>query len=329
MGKDYYSILGVSRDATPQQLKSAYRKLAMKWHPDKNHDNQAEAQAKFQEISEAYDVLSDPKKKQIYDQFGEDGLKGGAPGAGPGGYSFNSGNAEEIFRSFFGANLEDLFGGLGGMGGGRRSRAGGMGGMPGGMGGMGGMPGGFSFSFGGGEPQRPSKTEEYRVPVNCTLEQLFTGVTKKLKVTKSVNGSDVTKTYEIAIKPGWKEGTKITYEGEGNQYNGQLPGDLVFEIKEKRHDIFKREKDNLIVEKTISLKKALTGFTLVQQGIDGRPIQLQINDVITPNSERRISGQGMPMKNGMRGDLIIKFNVVFPRILSQDSKNLIARALPE
>ena len=97
MGKNYYDILGVSKDADAATLKRAYRKLAMKWHPDKNKDNVEQAQAKFQEISEAYDVLSDPEKRKIYDQFGEEGLKGGAGGSGgfPGGYSFNAGNAEE------------------------------------------------------------------------------------------------------------------------------------------------------------------------------------------------------------------------------------------
>jgi DnaJ-class molecular chaperone len=135
MGRDYYAILGVPRDADAAALKKAYRKLAMKWHPDKNPDNVAQAQAKFQEISEAYDVLSDDEKRRVYDQFGEDGLKAGS-GGGPGGYSFRSGNADEIFRRFFGdaGSFDSFFS---------------MGDMPG-MGGS--MPGGFRFSFGGAPP---------------------------------------------------------------------------------------------------------------------------------------------------------------------------------
>ncbi|KAH0788437.1 dnaJ subfamily B member 4 [Histomonas meleagridis] len=316
MGKDYYSILGVSRDATPDQLKRAYRKLAMKWHPDKNPNNQAEAQAKFEEISEAYDVLSDPKKRQIYDQFGEDGLKGGG---GPGGYSFNAGNAEEIFKTFFGDSgnpFGDVFGDIFGMGGhsagGHRTK----------------MPGGFSFSF-GGEPPPPRKPEPMVINVMCTLEQLFTGTVKKLKVTRTINGRDSEKIFEINVQPGWKEGTKITYPDDGNQYPGQEPQDIVFIIKERKHDIFTRNKDDLIINQTISLRKALTGFTLNLFGIDGARIPLQIRDVVSPGSERRIPGQGMPKKGGGRGDLIVRFKVEFPSILSQDSKDLINRALPQ
>lgn len=309
MGKDYYSILGVSRDATPQQLKSAYRKLAMKWHPDKNPDNQAEAQAKFQEVSEAYDVLSDPKKKQIYDQFGEDGLKGAGSGFPGGGYSFNAGNAEEIFRNLFGGD-GDIFSNIFGSG----------------M--SGGMPG-FSFNFGGGRPQRPRKTEPMVIPLNCSLEELFTGTTKKLRVTRNIKGYDNAKVFEINVRPGWKEGTKITYDNEGNQNPGTEQGDLVFEIREKPHAVFKREKDNLIIERTISLKKALTGFRFEQVSIDGKTINLDIREVIAPGAQRLISGFGMPKRGGSRGDLIVRFKVEFPRTLSEDSKILLQRALPE
>jgi len=101
MGKDYYSLLGVSKDADDNAIKKAYRKQAMKWHPDKNQNNKAEAEARFKEASEAYEVLSDPQKREIYDRYGEEGLKNGI-GAGPSGTSFNftPSSADEIFRSF-------------------------------------------------------------------------------------------------------------------------------------------------------------------------------------------------------------------------------------
>jgi curved DNA-binding protein CbpA len=131
-GKDFYDILGLSRGANESEIKKAYRKLAMKWHPDKNQDNKDFAEKKFKAVSEAYEVLSDPKKKDLYDQFGEDGLKEGFGGGG----GFNASNAEDIFAQFFGGGMGGggPFGGMGGMPGG------GFGGMPGGMGGM---PGGF------------------------------------------------------------------------------------------------------------------------------------------------------------------------------------------
>ncbi|OHT10235.1 DnaJ subfamily B member 4 [Tritrichomonas foetus] len=334
MGKDYYAILGVPRDADAAALKKAYRKLAMKWHPDKNPNNQEEAQAKFQEISEAYDVLNDPKKRQIYDQLGEEGLKGGAGAGGPGGsYTFTQGNAEEIFKTFFG---NDSF-----FGGGSADSFFGGGGSPFGSffssssnGPFGGhtrstrMPGGFSFNF-GGDPPPPEAPEPLVLNISCTLEQLFTGTTKKLKVTRNMNGRNEENILTLDIKPGWKDGTKITFPGEGDHRPGLPPQDVVFIIKERAHDIFKREKDDLVVEHTITLRQSLCGFTMYQNGIDGKEQKLTVTDVVAPGSERRISGQGMPKKGGGRGDLIFRFKVQFPGSLTGDQKDLIKRALPK
>lgn len=334
MGKDYYAILGVPRDADANALKKAYRKLAMKWHPDKNPNNQEEAQAKFQEISEAYDVLNDPEKRKIYDQFGEEGLKAGGGGAGGpgGGYTFTRGNAEDIFRTFFGSGgFGDMFGGFSGF-----SHFDGMDGMDG-MGGFGGMggggrrrarggPGGFNFTFGGEPP--PQAPEAVRIPVSCTLEQLFTGCTKKLKITRNVLGRDEEQIIALDIKPGWKEGTKITYEGQGDQVAGRPPQDLVFVIKEKPHPVFTREGDNLVINAKIKLRQALTGFVLKQAGIDGREVALNVRDVVQPGTERRIAGAGMPRKQGGRGDMIVRFKIEFPSSLSESQKATLNSCLP-
>ena len=408
MGKDFYGILGVSRNADEKELKKAYRKLAMKWHPDKNPDNQQEAQAKFQEISEAYDVLSDPEKRKIYDQFGEEGLKvGGNPNnfrqqAGPSGgprtqyYSFNQADAEELFKHFFGNGFgfsmgddDDDFGSMFGnqrRGGPSFTRftTGGNGGpgfqqfTSGGprfqqftSGGadprfqqfnMGGDPRFQQFTSGtpGGDPrfqgkahhtghsfqnqgdpfanihvtrELPKQKKKQTLPplvieVPCTLEQLYSGTTKKLKVTRTVNGQQQEKIIQLDIKPGWKEGTKLTYDGEGDIKPGYKPQDLVFVIKEKKHDYFKREKDDLIYEDVISLKQALTGVTINTRGVDGRMLTLNVNDVIQPGTEKRLVGEGMPKKGGGRGDLIFRFNISFPTYLSQEQKNAMNRYLP-
>ena len=330
MGKNYYDILGVSKDADAATLKRAYRKLAMKWHPDKNKDNVEQAQAKFQEISEAYDVLSDPEKRKIYDQFGEEGLKGGAGGSGgfPGGYSFNAGNAEDIFRDIFGA--DSPFGNIfGGMGGGNDGSFSFNFGGPGGMGGMGGMPGGMG-GMGGRRSRAPRKPEPLMIEVPLTLEQLYTGCTKKMKITRNVCGRDENKILQLDIKPGWREGTKLTFDGEGDQPQGGLAQDVIFVIKQKPHDLYKREKDDLITEEIISLKQALCGFTLNRRGIDGENIKLDVNDVIRPGLEKRVPGKGMPnSKTGRRGDLVFRFNIAFPSGLSSQQKETLRRVLPE
>lgn len=307
MGKDYYSILGVPKTVDAKELKNAYRKLAMKWHPDKNPDNVEEAQKKFQEISEAYDVLSDDEKRKIYDQFGEEGLKGN----GGGGYTFNYGSAQDLFSHIFGGGFD------------------GMGDIFGGMGGMGGMGGAFGGMRG---PRRsaPRKPDPAVIPVNCTLEQLYTGCTKKLKLTRSINGRPSEKIFEIQVNPGWKEGTKLTFDNEGDQLPGQLPQDVQFVIKEKPHDVWKREGDDLVTSEIISLKQALCGFTITRPGIDGQPVVLKCDHIISPGADQRVSGAGMPKKrNAGRGDAIFKFHIAFPPSLSEQQKENIAANLPD
>lgn len=301
MGKDYYKILEVSRDADEATIKKSYRKLAMKWHPDKNIDNQQVAQAKFQEISEAYDVLSDPQKRKTYDQFGEDGLKNGG---------FNFGSAQDIFAQFFGGS----FGGFGGF----EDFGGGFGGMGGGFGGMGGMG-----------SRRQKAPEPLEVSVNCTLEQLFTGCVKKLKINRTINGKEDPKIFEINVKPGWKSGTTITFEKEGDQQYNRPAQDIKFIIQEKPHDFLKRVGDDLIVEEIITLKEALCGIKITKQGLDGNPVILEVHDVIAPNQDRRVKGAGMPNKYGQRGDMIFKFKISFPSQLTPQQVQILSTVLPE
>ncbi|KAF9593896.1 hypothetical protein IFM89_025932 [Coptis chinensis] len=350
MGVDYYKILGVDRNAKDDDLKKAYRKLAMKWHPDKNPNNKKEAEAKFKQISEAYDVLSDGQKRAVYDQYGEEGLKGvPPPGTGysgtPDGYSagggggssfrFNPRNPDDIFSEFFGF-ASPSFSGMG------------MGGGGGGMGGSSGFPRGIfsgvgaeeilaQMRGGGGEASsgnvmRKAAPIERNLP--CSLEDLYKGTTRKMKISRDVLDSSgrptpVEEILTIEIRPGWKKGTKITFPEKGNEQRGVISSDLVFIIDEKPHGIFKRDGNDLIVMQKISLVEALTGYTAQLTTLDGRSLTITVNSIINPSYEEIVRGEGMPIPKepSKRGNLRIKFNIKFPSRLTSEQKTGIKRLL--
>jgi len=262
MGKDYYKILGVEKSASDEEIKKAYRKMALKYHPDKNKSPGAEE--KFKEIAEAYDVLSDPKKRKMFDQFGEDGLKGGGTSGGPsdGTYTYTfQGDPKEMFRMFFGDGNgmdDDPFGGmLGGMFGSR--------GMNGGLSkmffsttGMGGPEqmdidddnfGGFSKRRVGSFRQRGKKRQDPTITrdLPVSLEDVLHGTAKRMKVTRKVLSDDgqslssEEKILTIDVRPGWKAGTRITFAREGDQVPGSVPADIVFVVSDKPHPQFQRD----------------------------------------------------------------------------------------
>lgn len=322
MGKDFYKILEISRDADSDTIRRAYKKQAMKWHPDKNPNNIEEAQARFQEIAEAYEVLSDPEKKQLYDLYGEEGLAaGGNPNSSHSsnysrGYSFNPNHAEQIFRTFFGGGNR----GFGGMFGG-------------------GVFDNFFddddgfFSFGSRrEYNRPRsrRMDPAVYSVKLTLEQLFTGVKKEIKIKRTINGVRNKCYLELDVAPGTVNGTKYTYQGEGDQEPGYEPQDVVIIIEEIPHPIFKREKNNLVYYLTISLKQSICGIALKIKGVDGTKIPLVINSYIPDQETRVIQGQGMPDRRGGRGDLYVVFKVQYPQTpLSDEAREMIEQILPD
>ncbi|KAG6396536.1 hypothetical protein SASPL_142687 [Salvia splendens] len=311
MGVDYYNILKVSRNATEEDLKKSYKRLAMKWHPDKNAVNTKEAEAKFKQISEAYDVLSDSQKRKIYDLYGEEGLKSGlypppsskdmdsGYGGGGAGFKFSPRDAEDIFEEFFG-----------GMDGGRSGGGGG---------------------GGGGELKKAAVMES---KLACSLEDLYKGSKRKMKISRIVlDGSGKPATVEevlsIHIKPGWKKGTKITFPEKGNHEAGAAPGDLIFIVDEKPHQVFKRDGNDLIINQKISLLDALTGKTLKISTLDGRDLTVTVSDIVKPGYEMMIQNEGMPISKepGKHGDLRIKFDIKFPSRLTSDQKSDLRRVL--
>ncbi|CAL5429125.1 unnamed protein product [Camellia sinensis] len=329
MEVDYYNILEVNKNATEEDLKKSYRKLAMKWHPDKNPNNKKQAEAKFKQISEAYDVLSDPQKRAIYDQYGENGLKDMPPpgSSGSSGFpnGFNPRNAEDIFAEFFGSSPF----GFGSAGVGRSTRfqsdGGGM------FGGFGGSENVFRTYSDGCAPKKPPPIES-KLP--CSLEELYNGSTRKMKISRKAmdaNGWLVPETeiLTIDVKPGWKKGTKITFPDKGNEQPNQLPADLVFVIDEKPHSIYTRDSNDLIMNHRVTLAEALAGTAVNLTTLDGRNLSIPVTDIVSPGYELVIAREGMPITRepGNRGDLRIKFEVKFPTKLTPEQRSGLRGAL--
>ena len=354
MGKDYYKILGISKSATDDEIKKAYRKLALKYHPDKNRS--AGAEETFKEIAEAYEVLSDSKKRDVYDKYGEEGLKGGAGSAGSGGvgstYTFH-GDPKATFAQFFGSaspfqTFFEFGGPIGnrvfsfhdddmdiddplGLGIGQHQR----------QGGQGGAFRSHSFNFvgpnsgrGGGKDRAQDPAIEHDLYIS--LEKILRGCTKKMRILRRVVQPDGTtkkedKVLTINVKPGWKAGTKITFQKEGDQGRGKVPADIVFIIRDEPHPLFRREGSDLRYSCKISLKQALCGAVLEVPTLTGEKIHLNMSrDIIKPNMVQRIQGHGLPFPKepSRKGDLLVSFDIHFPETLTQSAKDILFDTLP-
>ncbi|XP_007559310.1 PREDICTED: dnaJ homolog subfamily B member 5 [Poecilia mexicana] len=368
MGKDYYKTLGIPKGSNEDEIKKAYRRMALRFHPDKNTDPNAEE--KFKEIAEAYEVLSDPKKRAIYDQLGEEGLKtggnssSGAPGSSTHHYTFH-GDPHATFASFFGgSNPFDMFFGSSRS----HSRSNG---FPfhndhsngteqdtemdeddpfAHFGRQFGFPGGMNNGFPGEGRRRRGPTPSERLGTNrkhqdapvvhelkVSLEEIFHGCTKRMKITRrrlnpdgrSMRTED--KILNIVIKKGWKEGTKITFPKEGDETPENIPADIVFVLKDKGHAHFKRDGSNIIYNCKITLKEALCGCTVSIPTLENRVISLPCHDIIKPGTLKRVRGEGLPFpKNpSQRGDLIVEFSVRFPDRIPPQSREIIRQHLPQ
>jgi len=344
---NYYEVLGVSRSASEEEIKKAYKKLALKWHPDRcKPDKKEEAEEKFKVINEAFAVLSDPEKKKMYDLGGEEGVRaheqgggaGGFPGGGsfPGGAQFHfSGNGggpgidpRDIFKAFFGT--DDINQAEGGMGGMPSMPFGGMPGMS-----FGGMPGGMGgASFGGMPKQRQqqqspgiqAKGQPVFHPLNVTLEDLYSGCTKKVRITVTKRGQKVSSDKSISIRQGLKDGSKFTFEKEGDEQPGIVPGDIVFTLTTRPHDTYERRGDDLMTTVPVTLLDAMEGVRTSVTTLDGRSLPIESHS-LTPETEIVIPQEGMYSgKTKRRGNLIVKFLIQFPSTppLNQSQRDQIA-----
>ena len=355
--RDYYEVLGVDKSASADEIKKAYRKLAVKYHPDKNPGDK-EAEEKFKEAAEAYSILSDADKKARYDQFGHAGVDGAAPD-----FSGGFGNLNDILNDLFGGAFGGGFGGFSGFGGG----------------------------FGGGQrQQRTYRGRDIRVRVKLTLEEIAKGVEKEISIEKSVpcpecggkgakNSSDIktcsackgtgqvqrvvnsflgqTVTYstcqqcggegkvitnpcrscggtglvrkretiKVKIPAGVEAGMQLTIQGEGHAAkNNGINGDLLVVIEEQEHPEFKREGNNLYYTKIISMPDAILGAEIEVPCLDG-PYKIKVDAGTQSGTVVRLRNKGLPTVNGYggTGDLYVKFAVWIPKKLDREEKAVI------
>ncbi|KAG2382628.1 hypothetical protein C9374_005208 [Naegleria lovaniensis] len=344
---DYYKILGVDRDCSEEDIKQSYRKLAKQFHPDLNVNKQ-QATEKFQEITEAYEVLSDPDKRQNYDAFGEAGLN-------------NSNNSFEQMDSVM--NPFDMYLNQFGF---------------------------FETLFGGKVKPPTNEDQEMIIPIDVTLEELYTGckrdftkkrkiicrtcngtgafsnehvfyckackgtgrrimrrtlprnivqqfsticmdcegrgqyVTKKCETCKGRKLVNEIKTVTVNVEPGSRHGERIILRNHGDEWQNKATSDITFEIRQLPHKEFERVGDDLYVKKTITLLEALTGFQLTLNSLEkGKQIIVKCEDeVIQPGQKKAIPNQGMPKKGTTNefGHLVVVFDVVFPEHLNMEMK---------
>lgn len=284
--RDYYEILGVSKNASDDEIKKAYRKLAVKYHPDKNPGNK-EAEEKFKEVSEAHEVLSDKQKRARYDQFGHAGVGGAAGGGNPfGGQSgnFNFNGRDFNFDFGGGGGLDDILGSI--------------------------------FGFGGGQ-RRPARGADYRTTVVLNFEEAVFGTTKVV----SADGRDL----KVKIPAGIDDGMSIRLTGKGGAApKGGTKGDLYVFIRVKPHKHLTREGNIILSDKTISMVDAALGTEVDVETVDGN-VRMKVPAGTQSGTPFKLSGHGVPLmrSDGDRGPHIVTIIVETPKNLSKRQKELL------
>lgn len=288
--KDYYEVLGVSRTASDDEIKKAYRKLAVKYHPDKNPGDK-EAEEKFKEISEAHEVLSDKQKRARYDQFGHAGVGGAGSSGNPfgaGGNPFEGGNfnfnGQSFNFDFGGGGLDDILGAM--------------------------------FGFGGGQ-RRPRRGADYRTSVTITFEEAIFGVNKTI----NVNGESI----KLKIPKGIDDGMSIRLAGKGGDApEGGTKGDLYVQVRVKPHKHLTREGSIILSEQVISMVDAALGTEIDVETVDGT-VTMKVPAGTQSGTPFKLSGHGVPLmrSDGDRGPHIVTIIVETPKNLTKKQKELL------
>jgi curved DNA-binding protein len=297
--RDYFKVLGVERSADADAVKRAFRKLARKYHPDVNPDNQ-EAEARFKEVSEAYEVLSDPEKRRRYEQFGQYWNQAGVPGggSGPAGVDVDFGRYGN-FDDF----INDLLGRFGGGAG------------PGGY--AGGGPG-FGGGFPGGGFPRGGARSTLNLDAEATVKVGFSEAFRGGERTLSVNDERV----QVRIPPGVKSGSKLRLKGKGNAQPGTgRRGDLYLIIDVQSHPIWRLEGDQLRADLPVAFDELALGGTVKVMTPDGEA-EVSIPSGTAPGRSLRLKGKGWPGKSG-RGDLLLTLDLQWPKQWSKEQRQLL------
>jgi len=303
---DYYEVLGVKKDSSAQDIKKAYRKLAMKYHPDRNKGDK-EAEEKFKKISEAYAVLSDTEKRKQYDTFGDTGFQ-------------QRYSQEDIFRGFDLGDILKEFG-LGGMGGGGFRASSGQGSPFETFFFQSGGPGGGRATYRSPGQQQAVKGSDLTYELAVSLEEILSGSEKTI----SLRREGKTENVSVKIPKGIKSGQKLRLSGKGSPspYGGH-PGDLFLVINEQQHPAFTREGNDLVVVKRIPFSNACLGSEVNVQSLEGKDLKVKVPAGIQQQSKLRLKGHGLPVgKTGGRGDIYVKFMVDIPKKLTREQKKLI------
>jgi len=315
---EYYEKLGVSKNATPAEIKKAYRKLALKYHPDKNNGDK-EAEKTFKEISEAYAVLSDPEKKKQYDTFGSAGFH-------------QRYSQEDIFSNFDINDILKQFG-FGSVSGGQstRFRSANMGGggsffssmfnQQGGVGGMGGMSGMRGCGTGTCSQQQAVKGPDMSYQLGVSLDEVMNGAKKTISIRKNGSTQNVT----VKIPKGIEKGKRLRLKGKGGAApNGGIPGDLYLKVDIEPHDMFTREGDDLVTEQFIPYSDAILGTSVQVETLEGKKFCVKVPPGIQADSKLRIPGHGLPNgPAGKRGDIYVRIGIQVPTELSDEQKELV------
>jgi curved DNA-binding protein len=314
MAEDYYKVLGLEKTASADDIKKAYRKLALKHHPDRNPENKKAAEEKFKKISEAYAVLSDPEKRQQYDNFGSEAF----------GQKFSQ---EDIFRGFdINDILRDL--GFGGLGGGGFT-------VFGGGGGRGRRqtytqradPYGEYFGeqqFGG---QMRQRGEDIEYNLSISLEEAANGAEKKIALKQGGETQEI----KVRIPPGISSGQKLRLSGKGQPgVSGGPAGDIYLNIQVLPHHLFVREGDDLVTEVAVRFSQAALGTTIDVPTLYGQQKRIKVPAGAQNNMRIRMKGFGMPrFKGGGKGDEYVKLSVVVPRKLTDKQQDLVRKLSEE